>query len=82
MDRMSTETMTRQRRLLIRAGMLDLMLALCEGQVPLSREAAHRVGMAWDAIKLPEDMQCPFRKAPQERARILMPVGETAGMPR
>lgn len=78
---MSTEVLTRQRQLLIRAGFLDCMLALCQAQVPLSVEAAHRIGSAWDAIKLPGDIQCPFRKAPEQKSRLLMPVGESAVMP-
>lgn len=73
--------MTRQRQLLIRAGFLDLMLAVCEAQTPLNIKAAERIGHAWDAIKLPDDMQCPFSRAPQEKSRLLMPIGESHVMP-
>ena len=75
------EVMTRQRQLLIRAGMLDMMLALCQAQVALSTDAAFRIGHAWNAIRLPDDIECPFRAAPGRLSRILMPVGETAVMP-
>lgn len=57
------------------------MLALCESRAPLSAAAAHRIGTAWDAIKLPDDIQCPFRTAPNSQSRIMMPIGPDAVMP-
>ena len=71
--------LTRERQLLIRTAMLDMLWCLQNNEPPNPR-MQHRIKAGWDAAKLPEDT--PLQFFPKDERRIILPIGPTAAMPR
>jgi hypothetical protein len=70
----------RERQLLIRTAMLDLMWCV-QHQQPPNERMQNRIAMGWDAVKLGEDTPLRFFDSRARVSNIILPIGPTQAQP-